>query len=256
MSARSLLPRTLLALGIAFAWGSASIAAPILLYSIDFEMQTVGAVVAEDQGPFPRSSVSSCFSCVPFQSNPLISDSLIHLDGHALELRVDENPAIANEQVLLDVPSQYSFYQVEVDLQNSLVEVLGGNSTFTVFFDAPTILPLRFLTQALLVLPHSPAQSLASQGRLHLVMNVDFEAQRWTVSVGNVQGSGFLDPGFYSELRSVRLALTGGSLESRVGIDNLRLWAIPEPIRLLELALAVLALRGGCRMSPKSSSGR
>jgi PEP-CTERM motif-containing protein len=208
---------------------------PQLLYEVDFNSHTVGETPPTDNGPFPRSAPSD----IPF-SSPTVADSALGLADQPLLFDCCDEGSIANEQVSFRAGDLGApIYRVDVDLSIAGATHDGFiDNVATLYLDMPSIFPIRFGEDGhgeLFANQFDYAEGVP----FHLTAIVDFSEREWQLRIGETFLTGPLDYSGWTDLRSVRFNIDSSPVAA---LDNLVIWAIPEPSTGALVLLGLLAL--------------
>lgn len=220
--------------------GTAVPARAVLLYEVGFGRGDIGFAPPLDTGPYPRSGPSDCLSCRLWGTSPRIRNQIGALQDRPLEFAIDAGATISNEQITFDVPSNYDAYHLSLDLDAESLLASNVGTGFYIFFDAPKVFTVEFQPGFWKPTSTLPLLPLPMGTALPVNMTMDFSGKRWSISVGSSSTAGVLDTSYYTGLRSIRLVLVGSG--QLVGVDNIRITAVPEPGTLALLALCAVVV--------------
>ncbi|MCH7592514.1 MAG: hypothetical protein IH989_07030 [Planctomycetes bacterium] len=202
-----------MALSVGLIGGSRSDAA--LLYNVDFGTppHRLGQAPVIDLGSAPRAG-PTMVSHTP----PIVVAKLGALDAQPVAFAVDTTGWLSQLEFRLTgargFPTSYPAYFVEFDVLVAFVD--EPNTHFTVFFDAPTVRPIRFLANRSI---HAEVSGVGGYSvrigtyelgvPVAVAVGVDLARQRWIIWLDGVlafSGAFPLEAG--AELRSIRTSLT------------------------------------------------
>jgi hypothetical protein len=234
---------------IAFAAGAAAPppANATLLYDVGFDSppHVLGALPAEGGGAFPRQTVSDVWF-----GDPIVVEAVGALDDQPLWFHggaLLSTPQRYLEQIAFDVGAGAERYRLEFDVLVDRLETAADG--FVIFLDrtGPAISRFEFRGDGLIQLGTGAdfPGSFVEDVVIPVAVVADPVLDRWSIFVDGTRIHE--GPWISDDLVRVRFALDEYSAElgnplASVGLDNVRIHAIPEPAAAALVALGLLGL--------------
>lgn len=214
---------------LAFLIGSAQ-AAPIALYSVDFEAPTHTA------GAAPTVGLSSATPSSISFGQPRVTNGFAALPGQSLVFNTAGNaPSFYYDQIQFDLDPSQTHYQVGFRASSQGFVATGSSNLFTLLLDTSAgVQSLTFWNTGAIRLFSTGGSpligSFSDNSLVDVLIDVDLLANQWEISLGGVlvHVGGFAQPGAF--LNSLRFSFGSNTANTTTtfdsfGLDNVQITA-------------------------------